>query len=134
MNELTIVPRKIYYIKATGEFVLDTGQSSGVNIRQTTMEEDFELYVELKKYNTEMIGCLVLEVNQYMEDFLSCASFRVNPETEELEFVYMEDIPNKEPQFSKPLIELIDDIKNLRNLDDQRIADLELILAEIITL
>ena len=126
MNEIVIIPRKIYYLKQTGEFILDTGERTGVNLRQTTIDEDFEMYTELEKYSRDSIGCIELEVGEYAEDFQTCISFRVNTETLELEFAFYDE--NENIEYRKPLEE---QIKELKEDHSNRLGDLELMIADL---
>mgnify|MGYP001137067813 CR=1 FL=1 len=130
MDGLVTIPRKIYYLKQTGDFILDTGEQIGVNLRQTTVDEDFGIYTELKKYNRDSIGCIELEVGQYADDFQSCISFRVNPETLELEFAYYDE--NENIEYRKPLEELLKEYKNENETLKNRLETTENAILDLI--
>lgn len=124
MNNLIAIPRKIYYMKATGQFIYDTGQSMGTNTRETTIDEDFEIYVELSNYNKDAVGCIQLEIDQYKEEFDTSISFRVNLETKELEFSYREDEITNEPVYEKPLTVQLEELKQRQEATDNAILQL----------
>ncbi|MCM3040719.1 hypothetical protein M3201_13530 [Paenibacillus motobuensis] len=81
------IGKKIYFEKATGNVIVDTGERSGF-VRETTQEEDFAAYQALAERVPDTVGCLQLEYGQYSQDFAECNGYRVNPETLELEFSY----------------------------------------------
>ncbi|MBW7642541.1 hypothetical protein [Geobacillus thermoleovorans] len=118
------VGRKIYFDKATGNVILDTGEMMGAVV-ETTVEQDFETYQALKERVRDTVGVIQLEFGQYAEDFAQCNGYRVNPETLELEFSYPD--PNQmtqEPVYRKPLSEELKETK-------QAIAELTLLLTQM---
>lgn len=119
LNELG---RRIYFLKANGQFVFDTGESSGTNLTSTTPEQDFAIYTELNKYNKDEIGYINLQYGQHREDFRKCKSFRVNPETQELEFSFNNDAETNDPVYEKPLSVQLEETK-------KAIAELTLLVA-----
>ena len=116
------IGRKIYYDKATGNVILDTGEKIGL-VTETTIDQDFETYQALKERVRDTVGVIQLEYGQYAQDFAQCNGYRVNPETRELEFSYPD--PNEpelqEPVYRKPLSEELEETK-------QAIAELTLLL------
>jgi hypothetical protein len=116
------IGRKIYYDKATGNVILDTGEMMGAVV-ETTVDQDFETYQALKERVRDTVGVIQLEYGQYAADFAQCNGYRVNPETLELEFSYPD--PNatepQEPVYRKPLSEELEETK-------QAIAELTLLL------
>jgi hypothetical protein len=119
------IGRKIYYDKATGNVILDTGEKMGAVV-ETTVDQDFETYQVLKERVRDTVGVIQLEYGQYAADFAQCNGYRVNPETQELEFSYPD--PNatepQEPVYRKPLSEELEETK-------QAIAELTLLLAQM---
>jgi hypothetical protein len=119
------IGRKIYYDKATGNVILDTGERMGAVV-ETTIDQDFETYQALKERVRDTVGVIQLEYGQYAQDFAECNGYRVNPETQELEFSYPD--PNEpepqEPVYRKPLSEELEETK-------QAIAELTLLLAQM---
>lgn len=54
---------KIYYLKSNGNIIREIGDIQGFVI-ETTFDEDYENYADLKKYDKDKIGCLKLEYGQ----------------------------------------------------------------------
>lgn len=50
---------KIYYLKSNGNVVQEIGDMMGCVV-ETSFEEDYENYTELKKYDKQAIGCIQL--------------------------------------------------------------------------
>lgn len=117
------IGRKIYYDKATGNVIVDTGEKVGAVV-DTTINQDFETYQALKERVRDTVGVIQLEYGQYAADFAQCNGYRVNPETLELEFSYPD--PNatepQEPVYQKPLTEQLKETQ-------QAVAELSLLLA-----
>jgi hypothetical protein len=102
------IGRRIYYEKSTGNVILDTEERSG-NVRETTVDEDFENYVVLAQRVRETVGYIELEYGQYAEDFAVCNGYRVNPETLEIEFSYPDpNDPEPTPVYRRPLTEEVE--------------------------
>lgn len=105
------VGRKIYYEKATGRLLVDTGERFG-SVVQTTVEQDIETFTALSERNRDSFDALELEYGQYAQDFAECNGYRVNPETKELEFSYPDpNEPTAPPVFQKALSEQIAEVK-----------------------
>lgn len=54
---------KIYYEKSTGNVIFTRGDMQGFVI-ETSFDEDYEMYSDLRKYQKDKIGCLKLEYGQ----------------------------------------------------------------------
>lgn len=122
----TKLGRRIYYLVSNGTLVLDTGEYAGYDkTKRTTKEEDFLIYPELSKYVFNEIEHIDLSFGEFSEEFTTCLSFRVNPQTKKLEFAYQ-----SRDVFEKPLVEQLKELKKERQLDQQRILDLELMLSK----
>ena len=121
------IGRRIYYDKATGEVLIDTGERQG-DVIPTTIEYDINVYKRLSERNRETFDYIELEYGQYAQDFTECNGYRVNPETRKLEFSYSD--PNEEePQesvYQAPLSEEV--IRNTEYLID---VDFRLSLVEL---
>lgn len=76
---------KIYFEKNTGNVLLNTGEMCG-SVRETTIVEDFENYIQLKDRIMESIGCIQLEYGQYKNEFTTCTGYNINIETNEIIF------------------------------------------------
>ncbi|MEK3838447.1 MULTISPECIES: hypothetical protein [unclassified Paenibacillus] len=79
------IGRKIYYEKSTGNVLVDTGERSG-DVIETTQEQDFESFKLLVQRVPESVGVIKLGYGQYGEDFAAASGYRINLDTEELEF------------------------------------------------
>lgn len=124
-SDIMKIGRKVYFDKLTGNVIVDTGECQGY-VRETTIEEDFQIYKALSERNPETVGMIQLEYGQYAQDFRECNGYRVNPETQQIEFSYPDpdDLEPQEPIYQKPLSEEVADLK-------QAIAELTMILRGI---
>lgn len=93
---------KIYYELATGNVILNTGERTG-SVVPTTREQDFESFRALKERVPETVGVIELEYGQHRQDFTTASGYRVNPETEELEFAFDPVEGGGEPVYQEPL-------------------------------
>ena len=118
-----ILGRRIYYNKLTSEVVYDMGERVGEDITETTIEEDFKFALELQGKNPEIIKCIQLEPGEYSNEFAECVSYRINPETEEIEFIF--DDTGDSGVYEKPYKQQLEDLK-------QRLDDTEIILSELL--
>ena len=95
-----MIRRKIYYDTRTGGAIVEIPeQVTTINVRETTVDEDFDALLPLKSYERQYVGVLILNIGQYAQDFAESNGYRVNPETKTLEFSY----PNpSEPEVEQP--------------------------------
>jgi DNA repair exonuclease SbcCD ATPase subunit len=84
---------KIYFEKATGNVVVNTGEQVGRLVVETTEDQDFATYKVLAERVRETIGVVKLKYGQFRREFAECNGYRVNPETETLEFTYPGEVP-----------------------------------------
>jgi hypothetical protein len=98
---------KVYYEKETGNVIINTGERIG-NVVATTWAQDFASYKVLNERVPETVGVIELEYRQYAQEFNESTGYRVNPDTELLEFSYG-DNPDEpgEPVYQQPLTEQI---------------------------
>lgn len=118
------IGRRIYFDKATGNIIVDTGERQGF-VRPTTVEQDIATFKELSERNRETFDYIELEFGQYAQDFAECNGYRVNPETKQLEFSY--PVPTESgagPVYRPPLSEEVETLK-------QSIAELTILLSLI---
>lgn len=102
-----ILGRRLYFNKITGMVLYDTGERVGENIVDTTVEEDFQYSLELRKYDPAIIDHIQLEPGQYNVEFSEAVSYRVNPKTKELEFGYtMKDTSVFMPPYKDMIAEM----------------------------
>lgn len=74
------IGRKIYYEKATGNVLLDTGEREG-SVIETTTEQDFESYVVLQARVPKTVGVIQLPFGQDRDKF-STHTYHADFETE----------------------------------------------------
>lgn len=91
------IGRRIYYDKATGNIIVDTGERSG-HVVPTTIEQDFATYKDLSERVPETVGVLELEFGQYAEDFAICSGYRVDVSGETPTLVFSYPDPNQPPE------------------------------------
>lgn len=88
---------KIYYCLLTGNVIKIIGDCQGY-VRETTFDEDYEIYSELKEREKSSIGLLTFEYGEYPKLSQGSTGVMVNLETKELIFSYEElPTPPQEP-------------------------------------
>ena len=80
---------KIYYCLLTGNVIKIIGDCQGY-VRETTFDEDYEVYSELKEREKSSIGLLIFEYGEYPKLSKGSTGVSVNLETKELIFSYDE--------------------------------------------
>lgn len=116
------IGRRIYYDKLTGDVVLDMCERIG-DVKETTIDDDFEKYRALQERVKDTVGVIQLEYGQYSQDFEICNGYKINLETNTLEFSYpTEGEQPQEPVYQKPLSEQVADLQ-------KSIAELSMLLA-----
>ena len=84
---------KIYYCLLTGNIIKIIGDCQGY-VRETTFDEDIEIYTELKERDKETIGLLQFEYGEYPKLSQGSTGVMVDLETKELIFSY-EELPTQ---------------------------------------
>lgn len=95
--------RRFFWIKSTGNIIAQRVEmSEGI---ESTKEEDFEVYIELKGINPDAVEMTTFEVGEHAEDFRGSKSWRFNPDTKTIEFLRPDpNAPEPEvPIYQKPL-------------------------------
>ena len=88
---------KIYYCLLTGNVIQIIGDCKGY-VKETTFNEDYEIYAELKEREKSSIGLLQFEYGEYPKLSKGSTGVMVNLETKELIFSYEElPTPPQEP-------------------------------------
>ena len=88
---------KLYYCLLTGNVIKIIGDMQGY-VKETTFDEDIEIYTELKERNKSSIGLLQFEYGEYPKLSKGSSGVMVNLETKELIFSYEElPTPPQEP-------------------------------------
>ena len=80
------IGRKIYYEKSNGIVIWDKGEMSG-DVVETTFAQDCEVMPIIGTLDPSQLGVLQLHFGTLSQEFSECQGFKVNPETEEIEFV-----------------------------------------------
>jgi hypothetical protein len=80
------IGRKIYYEKANGIVIWDKGEMSG-DVRETTFEEDKNTMPILTLIDADQLGVKQLNYGELASSFQTCKGYRINPITEEVQFV-----------------------------------------------
>ena len=62
------IGRKIYYNKATGNIIIDTGERQG-SVVETTLDQDFLSYTALIERVKDTVGVIQLTYGQYADKF-----------------------------------------------------------------
>lgn len=88
---------KIYYCLLTGNVIKIIGDMQGY-VKETTFDEDYEIYTELKERNRGSIGLLTFNYGEYPKLSKGSTGVMVDLETKELIFSYEElPTPPQEP-------------------------------------
>lgn len=121
------IGRRIYYDKLTGSIVQVISERAG-GVTETTIEQDFAAYQSLAERVPTSVGCMQLEYGQYEQDFAACNGYRVDVsgDTPSLLFSYPDPDEPEEPTIYQPPLS----VKVAEQ--EQRIADVELALADLI--
>lgn len=105
------VGKRIYYDLITGLVLVDTGERQGA-VKQTTVEQDIEVYKSLSERNRNTFGYLEFDYGQHRQNFMECNGYRVNVETKELEFSYPNpNNPDTPQEFGPPLTKQIEELR-----------------------
>ena len=84
---------KIYYCLLSGNLIKIIGDMQGY-VKETTFDEDIEIYTELKERDKDTIGLLQFEYGEYPKLSQGSTGVIVNLETKELIFSY-EELPQE---------------------------------------
>ena len=80
---------KIYYCVLTGNVIKIIGDMQGY-VKETTFDEDYEIYTELKERDKDSIGLLQFKYGEYSKLSQNASGVMVDLETKELIFSYDE--------------------------------------------
>lgn len=78
---------KIYYCNVTGNVIKIIGDIQGF-VRETTFDEDYEIFEELKERDKKSVGLIQLKFGEYSNLAENSTGVKVNVDTKELEFTY----------------------------------------------
>lgn len=115
---------KIYYCLLTGNVIKIIGDMQGY-VKETTFDEDIEIYTELKERDKDSIGSLQFNYGEYPKLSQGSTGVMVNLETKELIFSYEElPTPPQEPTEIEIIQEKIsilqEENKNLKTEQEQQ--------------
>ena len=102
---------KIYYCLLTGNVIKIIGDMQGY-VKETTFDEDIEIYTELKERNKVTIGLLTFKYGEYPKLSKNATGVMVDLETKELIFSY-DELP-QEPIEPTEIEIMQNEIKELR--------------------
>ncbi|MBU5345201.1 hypothetical protein [Paenibacillus lautus] len=131
MREVRPLGRRFFWVKSTGNIVAQRFEmSAGI---ESTKEEDFEVYRELKSYDPEAIEMTTFEPGQYAEDFAQAKSWMFDPETGKILFVYPDPTDPETPQEpQQPLTDQVTALKTENESLKSRVSDVEMTITEIL--
>ena len=94
---------KIYYCLVTGNVIKIIGDMMGY-VKETTFDEDIEIYTELKERDKSSIGLLQFNYGEYPKLSQGSTGVMVDLETKELIFTYEElPTPPQEPTWEEEM-------------------------------
>ncbi|MGO4786772.1 hypothetical protein AB4124_04920 [Paenibacillus sp. 2KB_20] len=127
------IGRRLYYLKATGEVIQDTGERTGWVV-ETTLEQDFETYRSLHERVPETVGMIQLEYGAYAEDYAQGGVItRIDLGTLKPLFNYPDPTDPETPQEPQPpLTEQLTSLKTENETLKNRVSDVEMTLTEIL--
>lgn len=131
MKVIEPLGRRFYWVKLTGNIVAQRGEmAAGI---ESTKEEDFAVYVELKPYDPEAIEMTTFEPGQYAEDFAKAESWLFDPDTGQIRFIFPDpDNPEVPTSPQPPLTEQVTALKNENESLKSRVSDVEMTITEIL--
>lgn len=98
--------RRIFYNLITGERIQEIGRNGDFIL--PTIDQEIATFTALSERNRETFDVIELPFGAFAQDFAECNSYRVNPETKQLEFSYPDPNTPEEPQpYQAPLSELV---------------------------
>ena len=84
---------KIYYCLLSGNVIQIIGDTQGY-VKETTFDEDYEIYTELKERDKDTIGLLTFKYGEYPKLSQGATGVMVDLEAKELIFSY-EELPQE---------------------------------------
>lgn len=120
------IGKTLFYDRITGGIIVDTGEWPNAK-RKKTVEEQILTYPALAERNRDTFDYIELQFGQYTQDFEGCNSYRINPDTKQIEFSYPDPNAPEEPQpYQAPLSEQI-----ASNMDYLLDVDFRLMMVEL---
>lgn len=126
---------KIYYLKSNGNIIREIGDIQGFVI-ETTFDEDYENYADLKKYDKDKIGCLKLEYGQLgqllADNKANSYKVDVSGNPHKLVFAWIDYETGQPGEPPKSVEDLIKETENKIEKQEKRINVLSSTLEELI--
>lgn len=99
------IGRKIYYDKATGNVLIDTGERAG-SVVETTQEQDFAVYAVLAERVPDTVGVIQLGYQELGADFAASNGYHVDVSgaTPALVFSYPDPTAPADPPVYRPAL------------------------------
>jgi len=120
------IKAKIYYFISTGEILTITPEGT---LRETTKEQDMEIYEQLKDKNIDEIDYIELEYGTLASIFNNVKSYSVDVKTKTLKYEYytQEELDTKKQKQKEQqiILDRKNTISTYVNLDTTSIEDLE---------
>lgn len=127
--------RKIYYLKSNGNIIQEVGDMQGFVI-ETSFDEDYENYTDLKKYDKDKIGCLKLEYGQLgqllADSKANSYKVDVSGNPHKLVFTWIDYESGQPGESPKSVEDLIKETENKIEKQEKRINVLSSTLEELI--
>lgn len=112
---------KIYYEKLTGNVIFTRGDMQGF-VKESSFDEDYEMYSDLKKYEKDKIGLIELEYGKLSDELTKnkANSYKVDVSTEphKLIYEYIDFDTGEEIEPPKSLEEIIEEKVNEAKLEN----------------
>lgn len=127
--------RKIYYLKSNGNIIQESGDMQGFVV-ESTFDEDYENYTDLKKYDKDKIGCLKLEYGQLgqllADNKANSYKVDVTSNPHKLAFKWIDYETGQPGEPPKSVEDLIKETENKIEKQEKRINVLSSTLEELI--
>lgn len=127
--------RKIYYLKSNGNIIQEVGDMQGFVV-ESTFDEDYENYIDLKKYDKDKIGCLKLEYGQLgqllADNKANSYKVDVSGNPHKLVFTWIDYETGQPGEPPKTVEDLIKETENKIEKQEKRINVLSSTLEELI--
>lgn len=110
--------RYIFYDVLSGDILVHEARNR-LSI-MPSVERAIEIYPKLRERSNDSYDVLILNYDDYAQDFAESNGYRVNSETKELEFSYPDpNEPEAEPVYQKPLSEEVNELKARQDATQQ---------------
>ena len=122
---------KIYFEKNTGNVILELGDIEGYVVDSTT-EEDFENYTELKKYEKTAVGKIQLEFGELdkLLEVNKANAYKIDISGEKPKLIFSWIDPETEKPTEKPKTE-VEILQEVVKEQNQKIEDLSEVVNSI---